>query len=67
MEPNVTMPPNRIYNPTTHVLQLAAAIQQQTPRKERLSSEEVCENILSWVPDWTGTLTNTPFNHLPTY
>ncbi len=62
---NVTMPPDRTYNPTTHVLQLAAAVQQQTPREERLSSEEICENIPSWVPDWTGTLTNTPLNHSP--
>lgn len=62
---DVTMPPNRTYNPTTHVLQLAVAIQQQTPREERLSSEEICKNISSWVPDWTGTLTNTPLNHSP--
>jgi hypothetical protein len=66
MRLNDTMPPDTTYNPTTHVLQLAAAVQQQIPREERLTSEEVCKKIPSWVPDWTGTLTNTPLNHSPT-
>jgi hypothetical protein len=65
MRLKVTLPPGRTYSPTTHVLQLAAAIQQKTPCEERLLSKEVCENIPSWVPDWTGTLTNTPLNHSP--
>jgi hypothetical protein len=66
MRLNDVLPSDTTYNPITHVLQLAAAIQQQTPREERLTSEEVCENIPSWVPDWTGILTNTPLNHSPT-
>lgn len=65
MRLNVTMEHGRTYNPTTHVLQLAAAIQQPTTSEKGPSSEEVCENIPSWVPDWTGTLTNTPLNHSP--
>jgi Heterokaryon incompatibility protein (HET) len=66
MRLNDILPPDTTYNPITHVLQLAAAIQQQTPREEHLTSEEVCEKTPSWVPDWTGALTNTPLNHSPT-
>ncbi|KAI9867004.1 MAG: hypothetical protein M1813_000402 [Trichoglossum hirsutum] len=66
MRLNDTMRSDTTYNPVTHVLQLATAIQQQTPREARLMTGEVCENIPSWVPDWTGTLSNTPLNHSPT-
>jgi len=62
---NITMPPGRTYNPTTHLLQLASAIQPKNSREERLSSEEICQNIPSWVPDWTGTMTCTPLDHSP--
>ena len=65
MKLNNMLPPDMPYDPVTHVLQLAAAIQQPTPRGG-LVSEEVCEKIPSWVPDWTGTLTSTPLNHTPT-
>ena len=66
MKLNDILPRDMPYDPVTHVLQLAAAIQQPTPRRERLMSEEVCEKIPSWVPDWTGTLTSTPLSHSPT-
>ena len=61
-----TLPPDTTYDPVTHVLQLAAAIQQPMSRGEYLASEELCEKIPSWVPDWTGMLTTTPLNHSPT-
>jgi hypothetical protein len=50
VELNVAMPPNGGYNPPTHVLQLAAAIQRQMLHEEcllRLLWEEVYENIVS--------------------
>ncbi|KAI9771595.1 MAG: hypothetical protein M1840_001810 [Geoglossum simile] len=65
MRLNDTMRPDTTYNPITHVLQLAAAIRRQTPHEERPVAEIVCANIPSWVPDWTGTLSNTPLKHSP--
>ena len=66
MRLNDILPPSMTYDPVTHVLQLAAAIQQPMHRGKHSASEEVCEKIPSWVPDWTGTLTNKPLNHTPT-
>ncbi|KAI0537736.1 HET-domain-containing protein [Xylaria digitata] len=60
-----TLPLGMIYHPITHVLQLATAIQQPTPRGEHLAATHILGSIPSWVPDWTGILAYTPLNHSP--
>ncbi|KAM0263917.1 hypothetical protein ACHAQJ_000952 [Trichoderma viride] len=46
------------YNATTHVLQLAGALRPTL-------HEEMAQQVPSWVPDWTGTMRNTPLHHSP--
>ncbi|KAI3318568.1 HET-domain-containing protein [Xylariaceae sp. AK1471] len=62
---NDTLPSSSTYHPVCHVLQLAAALQQPTPRGEHLTPRQVWGKIPSWVPNWTGILTYTPLNHSP--
>ncbi|KAI0868016.1 HET-domain-containing protein [Hypoxylon argillaceum] len=60
-----TLPSGTTYQPVTHLLQLATAIQQSTSRREHRLVVPDVESIPSWVPDLTGILAYTPLNHSP--
>jgi hypothetical protein len=64
MQLNDSRPSDAVYNPHTHVLQLAAALKHGIKHGESQPSE-ICEKIPTWVPDWTGTLCYKSLNHSP--
>jgi hypothetical protein len=55
------------YNPTTHLLQLAAAMKQQSQSDPAQKSNQLFNNIPTWVPDWTGSLSYEPIPRLHTH
>jgi hypothetical protein len=65
MHLNHSRPSDAVYNPHTHVLQLAAALKHGIKHGESQVPGEICEKIPTWVPDWTGTLCYKSLNHSP--
>jgi hypothetical protein len=65
MHLNHSRPSDAVYNPHTHVLQLAAALKHGIKHGESQAPGEICEKIPTWVPDWTGTLCYKSLNHSP--
>ncbi|PVI03072.1 hypothetical protein DM02DRAFT_652873 [Periconia macrospinosa] len=56
---------NTAYNSVPHVLQLAAAFKQYTPRGDFHPSDQIFGKIPSWVPNWTRSLSYEPLHHSP--
>jgi hypothetical protein len=65
MHLNHPSPSDAVYNPHTHVLQLAAALKHGIKNGESQALGEIGVKIPTWVPDWTGTLCYKSLNHSP--